>query len=223
VENGTLTFAPGQTSETINIPVTNHTLASESEAFTVVLSNPVDVGGSTPTISQTTGRATLYNPLFTTGADSVDFNNLTAAQQQAIAAGADRTHGLGGNDNVTLPNSGNATFYTGSTTSDTDYQVKGGGGNYTIFEGAGTETISFNGNGTSTVTAGSGQDTITITGNGNNTIYDGNRADTINISSSDTNTIDTIVDNGEGLLGTINVLGTLILSLTGTDAFADTL
>jgi hypothetical protein len=70
--------------------------------------------------------ATLYNPLFTTGADSVDFNNLTAPQQQAIAAGADRTHGLGGNDNVTLPNSGNATFYTGSTTSDKYYLMETG-------------------------------------------------------------------------------------------------
>jgi hypothetical protein len=164
-ESGTLTFAPGQTSETISVPVTNHTLASESQAFNVVLNDPVDVeGGSTPTITQATGTATLYNGLFTTGADTVDFNNLTTAQQQAIAAGADTTHGLGGNDNVTLPNSGDATFYTGSTTNDTNYRVAGGGGNYTIFEGAGTETISINGDGNSNITAGSGGDTITING-----------------------------------------------------------
>jgi hypothetical protein len=69
--------------------------------------------GSPPAITRTTGTATLYS-LFSTGADEVNFTNLTPIQQQAVAAGADTTHGFGGNDNVTLPNSGSATFYTGS-------------------------------------------------------------------------------------------------------------
>jgi hypothetical protein len=59
----------------------------------------------------------------------------------AIALGADPTHGLGGNDNVTLPNSGDVTFYTDSTTNDTNYRVSGSGGNYNIVEGAGSEFI----------------------------------------------------------------------------------
>jgi hypothetical protein len=187
-ESGTLTFAPGQTSATISVPIINHTLASETEAFNVVLSNPVDVGGSTPTISNATGTATLYS-LFSTGADTVDFNNLRPIQQQAIAAGADTTHGLGGNDDVTLPNTGNATFYTGSTTSDTDYQVMGGSGNYTIFEGAGTETILINGDGSSNITAGGGSDTITINGNGNNNITAGSGGDTITTNGNGNNAV----------------------------------
>ena len=109
---------------------------------------------------------TASSDLFTTGADTVDFNNLTAEQQQAIASGADTTHGLGGNDNVTLPNSGSATFDTGSTASDTNYRVTGGSGNYNITEGKGTEFITINGNGSSTLTAGPGSDTVSISGGG---------------------------------------------------------
>ena len=59
-KSGTLTFAPGQTTATISVPITNHNLASETEAFNVVLSNPVDLTtGSPPTITRTAGTATL--------------------------------------------------------------------------------------------------------------------------------------------------------------------
>ena len=100
-------------------------------------------------------------PLFTTGADYVDFNinapsGLTPAQQAAIAGGADIYHGLGGDDVVTLPSEANynesvgsgktlgwtdtaaSTFTTGSQLGDT-YTVNGSDGSYFIQEGAGTE------------------------------------------------------------------------------------
>jgi Lipase (class 3) len=121
-------------------------------------------------------------PLFTTGADTVNFNALTSDQQQAIANGADTTHGLGGNDLVTLPNSGTATFFTGSTTADSNYRVVGGSGTYSIFEGAGTEFVTINGNGSSNITAGSGADTITINGNGTNNVIAGSGNETVSIS-----------------------------------------
>jgi Ca2+-binding RTX toxin-like protein len=179
------------------------------------------------TISSTTETANIYLPtymwvdlrpapsngLFTTGADTVDVNNLTAAQQQAIAAGADTTHGLGGNDSVTLPNSGDATFYTGSTASDTNYQVTGGGGNYTIFEGAGTENISINGDGSSNITAGSGTDAISIRGNGNNAITGGLGTDNVTING----TGDSIITRASGTLNaTISGGGTVELTSTAT-------
>jgi hypothetical protein len=164
--NQTLKFAPGQTSATISIPVTQEALTTE-KSFTVQLSNPSDTnGGTPPTITSRTGTGVIEPGLFTTGADTVDFNNLTAVQQHAIAGGADTTHGLGGNDNVTLPNSGGATFYTGSTASDINYRVTGGSGNYNIVEGAGTEFITIDGNGSSTITPGSGTLNATIGGKG---------------------------------------------------------
>ncbi|MBF2085060.1 DUF4347 domain-containing protein [Thermoleptolyngbya sp. C42_A2020_037] len=38
--SGTLTFAPGQTAQTISIPIINDTLIEDNESFSVVLSNP---------------------------------------------------------------------------------------------------------------------------------------------------------------------------------------
>ncbi len=121
--------------------------------------------------------------LFTTGADTVDFNSLTAAQQSAIASGANIYNGLGGDDVVTLPvvanydesvgggmtlgwtNTSASTFTTGSREGDT-YQVFGGDGDYFIDEGAGTEFITIDGDGSSTISPGSGDDTISIGGGG---------------------------------------------------------
>jgi hypothetical protein len=165
--SGTHTYAPG-------------TSGQDTVAVTLTDNSP---GTATATANTTV----VFPGLFTTGADTVDFNNLTAAQQQAIAAGADTTHGLGGNDNVTLPNSGSATFYTGSTASDTNYRVTGGGGNYNIVEGAGTEFISITGGGSSTIYAATGSDTIVINGSGVNTIHLGTATANITLSGSNNN------------------------------------
>jgi autotransporter-associated beta strand protein/autotransporter passenger strand-loop-strand repeat protein len=171
--------------------------------------------------------------VFTSGADVVDFNNLTSAQQQAIASGADIYHGLGGDDVVTLPSAANyhesvvsdrtlgwtntseSTFYTGSLAGDT-YTVSGSDGNYFIVEGAGTENIMINGNGSSTITAGSGADTIDITGDGDNTINAGLGSETISISGSGDNVFAGDL-NGSAVIsggGTLDVSGDLTGSAT---------
>jgi hypothetical protein len=129
--------------------------------------------------------------LFTNSADTVNFNSLQPAQQSAIATGSTFYAGLGGSDNVTLPNEatyntivGNgktlgwtdtsaSTFYTNSQISDT-YNVSGGDGNYYIVEGAGTEFITITGNGNSHITGGSGVDIINLNGTGNNVVTGGN-------------------------------------------------
>jgi Ca2+-binding RTX toxin-like protein len=126
--------------------------------------------------------------LFTTGADTVDFNALTPEQQAAIAAGAETNDGLGGSDVVTLPSSSAYTFTTSSRVGDI-YTVNGGDGSYNIALGAGSDTVNINGNGNSTITAGSGSDTITITGNGNNTVDTGSGAETITLSGTGSDTV----------------------------------
>jgi len=117
-------------------------------------------------------------PLFTTGDDVVDFNNLEAGQVIAIANGADLYHGLGGTDFVDLPNvanyaaigwSSSATFYTGSLAGDS-YFVTAGDGNYNIQLGAGSDSVTIDGNGDSVITAGYGAGDISSTGTGINTI-----------------------------------------------------
>jgi probable HAF family extracellular repeat protein len=142
--------------------------------------------------------------LFTTGADTVNFNDLTSTQQTAIQGGADIYHGIGGNDVVSLPNIANyneivapgvtlgwtdaSVFNTGSKLGD-NYAVFGADGNYNLVEGAGTENITINGNGQNTIDAGSGSDTISISGNGNNKIFCATGSDTIVINGSGGNTI----------------------------------
>ncbi len=92
-ENGTLTFAPGQTTATISIPVIGAQLAQHNETFTVVLSNPTDSSGTTPIIGKSTGTGTI-DALFTTGTDVVNFNSLQPNQITAIQKGADLYNGL---------------------------------------------------------------------------------------------------------------------------------
>jgi hypothetical protein len=179
--------------------------------------------------------------LFMTGADTVDFNNLTTAQQAAIAGGADIYHGLGGNDVVTLPNEANysesvgnghtlgwtdtaaSTFYTGSQPGDT-YTVNGGDGDYYIVEGAGTEFITINGDGSSIITAGSGTDNITISGDGDSTITAGSGNEVISISGGGTLDVTgnfvgsaTIGANSTLELGGAASGGTITLDPSGTD------
>jgi autotransporter passenger strand-loop-strand repeat protein len=165
--------------------------------------------------------APITSTLFTSGADVVDFNSLSATQQLTIASGGYIYNGLGGSDIVTLPdqasynesvgngqtlgwtNTAASTFHTESLPGDT-YQVTGGDGSYFIVEGAGTEFITINGDGNSNITAGSGSDTITVDGNGNNTITAGSGTDTITINGNGNNAIydgkqeDTINISGTG-------------------------
>ena len=54
--SGTVTFAPGQTTRPITIPVIGDTVVEPDETFTVNLSNPVNA-----TISQTPGTGTIVN------------------------------------------------------------------------------------------------------------------------------------------------------------------
>jgi autotransporter passenger strand-loop-strand repeat protein/autotransporter-associated beta strand protein len=170
---------------------------------------------------------TLNLNLFTTGADTVDFNNLTTAQRAAIAGGADIYHGLGGSDLVTLPNEANynesvgngqtlgwtdtaaSTFYTGSQAGDT-YTVNGGDGSYNIVEGAGTEFVTINGDGDSNITAGSGTDTISITGNGDTIITAGTGTAAVSIAGSGDNTAD------GNLTGSASITGGGSVDITGT-------
>jgi hypothetical protein len=59
-ESGTLTFAPGQTSATIRIPVTHEFLSLPTESFFVELSNPLDTnGGSAPTLGTATAAGKI--------------------------------------------------------------------------------------------------------------------------------------------------------------------
>src|SRR5690606_18410754 len=71
--SGILTFAPGQTTQTITVPITNDMLAEPSETFNVVLSTP-----SNATIAVSTGVGTILDNDQPPSID-LDANNSTAA------------------------------------------------------------------------------------------------------------------------------------------------
>ncbi len=196
----------------IKVPIIGTELAQHNETFSVVLSNPTDSGGGTPTISGSPATGTI-DALFTDGAEVVNFNNLDPGQEAAVAAGAETTDGYGGNDVVTLPSSGAATFTTGSKAGD-DYTVNGGDGSYNIVEGAGTETVTISGNGNSKITGGSGSDTVTFTGNGDDTFR--GAGGNYGVSLGDGS--DTVTINGNGASTITAGSGSDKISITGSGA-----
>jgi len=148
--------------------------------------------------------------LFTAGAETVDFNNLTADQKTAIADGSNLYNGLGGADTVILPSPENynqvvgsangadiklgwtstsaSTFHTGSLAGD-QYSVQAGEGNHFIVTGAGQDTVSIFGNGDNKITVGIGNATVLIdvsTTAGSNTIVGGPGNETITLRSTAT-------------------------------------
>jgi hypothetical protein len=85
--SGTLTFAPGQTSQTITVPVLNDPALTSSQTFTVVLSSP-----SGATITQGTGTGTITPAPHTSSA--------------TVSTAVTANWGSGFNMNVTITNTG---------------------------------------------------------------------------------------------------------------------
>ena len=135
---GTLTFAPGQTSQAIAIPILNDALTEANETFKVVLSNPTNAS-----LGKTTAVVTITDTL-----SSNTTTTLPATVENLTLTGTANINGTG--------NSGN-NILTGNTGNNT---LTGGGGNdtyrYAVTQALGTDTI--------VETATGGIDTIDFTG-----------------------------------------------------------
>jgi hypothetical protein len=137
--SGMLTFAPGQTAQTITVPILGEPTNEANETFTVTLSNPSNAvlarskgtatlisGAAQPTISvkdvmMLEGDANTTTFVFTL--------SLSAASGQNVSvqyATADGTATLAENDYV--PASGTLTFQPGQTTKTVSVTVNGDSG-----------------------------------------------------------------------------------------------
>jgi Ca2+-binding RTX toxin-like protein len=183
--SGSVTFAPGDTSETITIATTEDGDVEGNETFNVTLTSAsadipgpdLDVSGA---ITDNTGVVTIIDddaapdegggpvlaslpPTYTgPDADPNDFDNLGNAEGTTIAGdggAADTIYGGAGNDKIN-GNNGNDLIYGGSGNDD----INGNNHDDTIYGGSGNDTIT-GGNGTDVIIGGYGADTITATNN----------------------------------------------------------
>jgi Ca2+-binding RTX toxin-like protein len=154
--SGTLTFAPGVTSQDIIIPILNNSLNEAQETFNLTLSSPTNAQLGTATVT-TTISDTLTAAVTTTLATNVE--NLTLTGAAAInGTGNAGNNVLIGNsaNNILAGNAGNDTL-NGNAGNDS---LIGGDGNDLLFGGAGNDTLT-GGTGNDTLNGSAGNDILT--------------------------------------------------------------
>ena len=124
--SGTLTFAAGQLTKTISVPILNDDQSEENEIFYVKLSNPT---GAVLVPGQGTGTVTISDTLEQTGVNGTTFT-LPAGVENLTLTGTTDINGTGnanynviiGNSGANILNGGGAAYYPGDV-------LKGGAGN----------------------------------------------------------------------------------------------
>ncbi|WP_242028642.1 esterase-like activity of phytase family protein, partial [Anabaena sp. FACHB-1250] len=124
---GTLTFAAGQTSKTITIPVRADAIAEADEKFTITLTNPV--GATIPFVTSTVTITDTVTSGFTA--------TLAAAKTNLILTGVNNINGTGNDANNIITGNSRNNRLTGLAGDDT---LIGGGGNDTLLGGLGDDT-----------------------------------------------------------------------------------
>ncbi|MFM6245435.1 MAG: Calx-beta domain-containing protein, partial [Dolichospermum sp.] len=127
--NGTLTFAPGATSQVINIPILNDSFNEADETFTLTLSSPTNAILGAGTAATTTITDTLTASVTTTLPANVE--NLTLTGTAAI-------NGTGNVGNNIITGNGANNILNGGAGTDT---LIGGLGNDTLNGGDGIDTL----------------------------------------------------------------------------------
>ena len=181
---GTLTFAPGVTSQVINIPILNDFLNEADETFTLTLSSPTNASIGAVTTVTTTITDTLTASVTTTLPANVE--NLTLTGTAAI-------NGTGNAGNNVITGNGANNILDGGTGIDT---LIGGLGNDTYVVDSATDTIAeLTNGGTDTIQSSvtytiaalvnvenltlTGAAAINGTGNAGNNVITGNGANNI--------------------------------------------
>ena len=197
--SGSLSFTPGQTTKTVNVPVIGDTTFEANETYTIRLSGAVNAGYGTRTgtgtilnddaapvisvnnVSKAEGNAGSSNDTFTVSLSNASYQTVSVAYATAngtATAGSDYTAA-----------SGTLTFTAGQTSKTVNVSVQGD----TLSEA--DETFSFNLSAPTNATIG--------TGTGTGTILNDDAAPSLSISD---------VTTTEGNVGTTNAIFTVSLS-----------
>ena len=154
--NGTLTFLPNQTTQTITVPILNDSVNEPDETFTLTLSNPttystLDTNATTTTTITDTLRSSSVNTTLPTNVENLTLYNA------ASSGGFVNTNGTGNGSNNII---------TGTIVNNV---LNGEGGNDTLNGEAGIDTL----NGGAGADILNGQD-------GNDTLNGGTENDILN-------------------------------------------
>ncbi len=136
--SGTLTFAPGETTKTIAVPIIGDTVVESNETFTLNLS-----GATNATISDSQGVATITNDDLTPGLPQLSINDVTkiegdsgttnatftvklsAASTQTITVNLATANGTATAGSDYTATSGTLTFAPGQTSKTVNVAIKG--------------------------------------------------------------------------------------------------
>jgi hypothetical protein len=168
---GTVTFAPGTTSQMIHVDIQGDSLAEADETFTVELSSPVGAtiadGSATGTIVNDDGTAPVLPGLSVSDATRVEGNsgtaklNFTVSLSQAatgpVTVQYGTANGTASAGSVYTAKSGTLTFAAGQTSKTVSVAVLGD----TAVEANETLTLNLSGVSGATIADGSGTGTIT--------------------------------------------------------------
>ncbi|MGY3354798.1 VCBS repeat-containing protein [Bradyrhizobium sp. GM0.4] len=219
--DGTFTYDPNGRFDSLGLGET----AIDTFTYTVTDNHGASSNTATATITIHGVNDTPITPLFTTGADVVDFNYLTDAQRQAIDANPQSIYqGLGGSDVVTLPDQTNyqltanvrwdpgQTFVAGDTAGQS-YKIVGGNGDHHVALGHGNDTVRFTGDGRNVIDGFAVGDTIDLAGvsfdsGGRAYVKDGAGTSNATLEVSipgQSRPIDLVIDDHSGQLSTESI------------------
>lgn len=173
IASGTLSFADGETSKTLNIPIVNDTAIEANETFSVILSNPS--GGATLGTASSATVTIIDDEVAVPGELSLNVSTISVDEDAGtLTLTVDRVGGSDGLVSVTY------TTANGTASSGSDYTEESGSLIYqegetaksivipilddSDFEGDETFTVTLS-NPTGGATIGTGQTTVTIVDN----------------------------------------------------------
>ncbi|MDJ0648091.1 MAG: Calx-beta domain-containing protein [Xenococcaceae cyanobacterium MO_188.B19] len=161
---GTLTFAPGETTKTVAVDILDDDLNEANETFKLVLSNP-----SNATLADGEGVATISDTLFS----ARNTNLPTGVENLSLRGSKDRKGRGNSNNNIILGNRGDNLLLGG----DGDDTINGRAGNDTINGGQGDDLL-IGSHDDDLLRGQAGRDKL-LGGDGNDYLYGGLERDTL--------------------------------------------
>lgn len=212
--SGTLTFQPGETSQTLNVSIIGDTIAEPNEDFFLTLSSPVNA-----TVDRSSGLGVIVDDDGGTGGPAPPPPSGSVGVEANVFSGShgdDTIFGSPGNDTLDGLNGNDVIFGL-----DGDDVINGGNGNDSLEGGNGDDTLTGN-SGTDTLNSGAGNDTYVWTGepDGTDVLTEAPGFQTLQIDG-DSATDNFTIDQTGSLLRVTEGTGSITINSTVTNVIVN--